>query len=48
MAPDTKTNGANGEKAPTPENMTMFQGFEWNVRCRNETINDKNDMLILL
>jgi hypothetical protein len=30
-----ETNGDNkgdNEKKPTPENVTMFQGFEWNVR----------------
>jgi len=33
-----ENNGANGDnkgdndKQPTPENVTMFQGFEWNVR----------------
>jgi len=36
-----ETNGVNGnskgdnEKKPTPENVTMFQGFEWNVRTRD-------------
>ena len=32
MGQENGDNKGDNEKKPTPENVTMFQGFEWNVR----------------